>query len=457
MSGIRLTLNGRGRNVDAPPSTTLLDWLRESEHLTGTKEGCAEGDCGACTVVVDGRAVNACITLMGQVHGRSVTTVEGLLGPGREAHPVQHALAKTDGTQCGFCTPGFIMSLYALQRDGGAKTAEDVHEALAGNLCRCTGYRPIVETAVALPAATAETFASPPGGSFAGGGQRYEVPESLPALLDLRAKHPDAVLLAGATDLGLGPSRSRAPIRFAIDLTRVPELQVLEDGADRLTIGAALSYTEAMPALAGLHPTIRPYFTRLGSRQIRNAGTIGGNLGTASPIGDTPPLLLALDAELTLASTRGERRVAIADFFLGYRKTALAADEVIVAIHLPKLKPGALFRIDKLSKRYDQDISTVAAAFRLTLAGGKVTDARLAFGGMAAAPVRAKAAEAALVGKPFDVAAVETAVIAIGTELTPIGDMRATARYRSTVAGNLLRRFLLAETSPGIALEVATL
>ncbi len=457
MSELRITLNGTGRSVGAPPSTTLLDFLRETAYLTGTKEGCAEGDCGACTVVVDGRAVNACITLMGQVHGRSVTTVEGLLGPGREAHPVQHALAETDGTQCGFCTPGFIMSLYALQMDGGAKTADEVHEALAGNLCRCTGYRPIVETALALPAAAAETFVPPPGGSFSAGGQRYEAPDSLKALLDLRAKHPEAVLIAGATDLGLGPSRSRAPIPFAIDVTRVAELRVLENGADALTLGAALPYSEAMPALASLHPSIRPYFTRLGSRQIRNAGTIGGNLGTASPIGDTPPLLLALDAELTLASIRGRRKVAIADFFLGYRKTALAADEVILSIRLPKLQPGELFRIDKLSKRYDQDISTVAAAFRLGIADGKVSTARLAFGGVAATPVRARMAEGALTGKPFDAAAVETAVAAINAELKPISDMRATARYRGTVAGNLLRRFLLAETQPGTSFEVAML
>jgi xanthine dehydrogenase small subunit len=455
---IRFLLNGSLRETEAA-SATLLDHIREAEHLTGTKEGCAEGDCGACTVVLtrieDGRpvheAVNACITLMGQVDGRAVTTVEGLLGPGRAAHPVQRLLAETDGTQCGFCTPGFVMSLYAFAQSGEPATVANVHEALAGNLCRCTGYRPIVDTALALremPQAGAapdqlraldDAAASLPG---------WHAPRSLSELLQLRAERPKAVLVAGATDLGLGPSRDRTPIAEAIDVTRVPELKRIEETTTAVEIGAAVTYAQALPLLERLYPTLGTYLRRLGSRQIRNSGTIGGNLGTASPIGDSAPFLLALDAEIELASLAATRRVPLVEFFTGYRQTALRADEVITTIRLPKLADSDLFRCDKISKRYDQDISTVAAAFRLRLENDRVVDARLAYGGMAATPKRAKAAEASLVGKPFDAAAVEAAITALPQDLSPIDDVRSTAAYRLMVAGNLLRRFLAAGAEP---------
>jgi xanthine dehydrogenase small subunit len=453
---IRFLLNGAARET-AAASTTLLDHIREIERLTGTKEGCAEGDCGACTVVLtrieDGRpvheAVNACITLMGQVDGRAVTTVEGLLGPGRAAHPVQKLLAETDGTQCGFCTPGFVMSLYAFAQGGEAATAEKVHEALAGNLCRCTGYRPIVDTALGL----AGTAGDAPGGlgalaDAAASVPGWQSPRMLADLLRLRAERPAAVLVAGATDLGLGPSRDRAPITDAIDVTRVAELNRIDETVAAIEIGAAVTYARALPLLDRLYPTLGTYLRRLGSRQIRNSGTIGGNLGTASPIGDSAPFLLALDAEIELASLAGVRLVPAADFFTGYRKTVLRPEEVITAIRVPKLAAGDLFRCDKVSKRYDQDISTVAGAFRLRLDSGRVTEARLAYGGMAATPKRARAAEACLVGKPFDTAAVEAAIAALPSDLSPIDDMRSTAAYRMTVAGNLLRRFVAAGAAP---------
>ncbi|WP_119418235.1 xanthine dehydrogenase small subunit [Desertibaculum subflavum] len=455
---IRFLLNGQSRET-AAASTTLLDFIRETERLTGTKEGCAEGDCGACTVVVTRvvngepvlEAVNACITLMGQVDGRAVTTVEGLLGPGRAAHPVQRLLAETDGTQCGFCTPGFVMSLHAFAQSGEAVTVENVHEALAGNLCRCTGYRPIVDTALGLAGPAREDATASPLGGLADSDVNvpgWHAPRTLADLLQLRAERPAAVLVAGATDLGLGPSRDRAPIVDAIDVTRVPELNDITETSTAIEIGAAVTYARALPHLDRLYPTLGTYLRRLGSRQIRNSGTIGGNLGTASPIGDSAPFLLALDAEIELASRAGSRHVAIADFFTGYRKTALKPDDVITTIRLPKLVDGDLFRCDKVSKRYDQDISNVAGTFRLRIEDGRVVEARLAYGGMAATPKRAMAAEACLVGGPFDAAAVDAAVAALPGDLAPIDDMRSTAAYRMAVAGNLLRRFLIAGPAP---------
>jgi xanthine dehydrogenase small subunit len=455
---IRFVLNDQPVEIDGlSPMTTLLDWLREHRGLKGTKEGCAEGDCGACTVVLEheGRreAMNSCIALLGQIDGQSVRTVEGLSSVNGAPHPVQTAMAEADATQCGFCTPGFVMSAYAFAAGGEPADLETIHDALAGNLCRCTGYRPIVEAMTKVARLPVEPpVAAPDRVTSATFGSDFHAPRSLDDLLRLRARHPDAVLLAGATDLGLLASRSRRPPASIIHLAHVPELVAVTESEKEVTIGAAASYARAMPALIANYSAMRTYLARLGSRQIRTMGTLGGNIGTASPIGDMPPLLIALGARLRLVSARGARDLPLEDFFVSYRKTALAADEVIQSITIPKLSSGEVFFCDKLSKRRDQDISTVAAGYRLRVRNGRIEGASIAYGGMAATPKRAAAAEAALLKDGFAAAA-----HALETEFEPIDDWRGTGAYRLQAAKNLLRRLELRIGSPAYAVEIEAL
>lgn len=466
MSGpIEIVLNGERRRLDGvSPAMTLLDWLRGPARLTGTKEGCAEGDCGACTVLLETAEarlpVNACLALVGQMHGRAIRTVEGLRGADGAPHPVQRALAESDGTQCGFCTPGIVMSAVAFACGGEAPAPELIHDALAGNLCRCTGYRPIVE-AVARCAHSADPWQTmeidPPDTESRqfDGASILHAPRTLSELLWLRAEHPDAWLLAGGTDLGVRISHDREVPARLIHVCGVPELNGLREHADRLEIGAAATYQQVLPTIEGHSKPFAGMIRRLGSRQIRSMGTIGGNLGTASPIGDTPPVLLALGATVHLASVRGRRVVGIDDFFLGYRRTALAPDEVIVSIDMNLPAADETFHVDKVSKRRDQDISAVLGAYRLRVADGVVRSARLAFGGMAATPARAPHAEAALTGAPWSEATVESAARALADDFRPLDDWRATASYRLAVAGNLLRRLYL--RSAGVAVELDAL
>jgi xanthine dehydrogenase small subunit len=460
---IRFVLNDLPVELDAPsPMTTLLDWLRDHRGLKGTKEGCAEGDCGACTVVLeraDGRreAINSCIALLGQLDGEVVRTVEGLRRPDGTPHPVQTAMAEADATQCGFCTPGFVMSAYAFAAGGEKPDLETVHDALAGNLCRCTGYRPIVEAMTRIAGLPIEPSAGAPMRQGSASFGAFQSPSSLAELLALRAKHPEALLLAGATDLGLLASRSRKPPAAIIHVAHVPELTAIGEDKEKITIGAAATYADAMPVLIAHYPALKPYLSRLGSRQIRTMGTIGGNIGTASPIGDMPPVLLALEAKLTLVSTHGARDLPLEDFFLGYRKTALAPDEVIKSLTLPKLWPGEVFFCDKLSKRRDQDISTVAAGYRLRVKHGKIEDARVGFGGMAATPKRASHVEEALKGQALSAATFESAAAAVAQDFQPIDDWRGSASYRLTAAANLLRRLYWRIAEPQRAVEVEAL
>jgi xanthine dehydrogenase small subunit len=456
---IRFTLNGEPVDVaDASPMTTLLDWLREHRDLKGTKEGCAEGDCGACTVVLertDGRheAMNSCIAMLGQMDGQAIRTVEGLLGKDGAPHPVQRAMAEADATQCGFCTPGFVMTAYAYASGGEPADLETIHDALAGNLCRCTGYRPIVEAMTKIAGAAAEPASLPaPRTGSAIFDDAFFAPRSLEELTALRVQHPDALLLAGGTDLGLLASRSRKPPKAVIHVANVPELNVIEAGKEEITFGAAVTYARAMPLLIEAFPALRPYLARLGSRQIRTLGTIGGNIGNASPIGDMPPVLLALETRLKLVSVRGTREVPLEECFVGYRKTALAPDEVIQSLTLWRLWEGESFHCDKVSKRRDQDISTVAGAYRLRIKDEKIEDVRLAFGGMAAVPKRAANAEQALLKDGF-----EAARAALPMDFQPLDDWRGTAAYRLQVATNLLRRLELRIADPARPVEVEAL
>ncbi len=453
---IAFRLNGSGIAVapDVSPSTTLLHWLRGPAGLCGTKEGCAEGDCGACTVVLErengGRVpVNACLLALGQLHGASLRTIEGL-----RDHPIPHAFAAGDATQCGFCTPGFVMAAWAHAREGG-----DVHEALAGNLCRCTGYRPIVDVVAALDAEPPPALSTPgPARSeapavFEAGGCRFHRPTDLRGLLELRAAEPGAMLLAGGTDLGVGLAEGHRP-PTVIHLGGVPELAQLLAGPHGLVVGAAVPYADLLPALdaAGLG-ALRPLLARLGSRQIRGLGTLGGNLGTASPIGDMLPPLLALGATVRLRDLDGAREMAVEDFLLGYRHTALRPGEVIESVVLPRPPAAAGFVCEKLSKRHDQDISAVSAAFLLDRAGGTV---RLAFGGMGPMAARAPRAEAIL-ASAWSPAALDRAADALADDFAPLSDGRGTAEYRRTAAWGLLRRLWWRLERPGLPADVQAL
>jgi xanthine dehydrogenase small subunit len=460
---IRFTLNGAPHEAgEVSPTTTMLDYLRGDLHLTGTKEGCAEGDCGACTVVriVDGRfeAVNACLMQIGQADGMEILTVEGLEAlNGGKLTPVQEAMASGGGTQCGFCTPGFIGALFALEQSGEDVSDDVIHDALAGNLCRCTGYRPIIEAARAACGSIVDytpKAAIARSSEHASRDQVFHAPATLADLTRLRAEYPGAMLLSGGTDLGLSVSKDRQRPAVVIHTAHVVELQKIEETDDALTLGSAVSYKNALPYIERLYPSFAEMIRRIGSRQIRNLGTLGGNIGNASPIGDTPPCLIALDATLTLVSADGSRDISIEDFFLDYRKTDLRADEVIASIRIPKLTAAQSFRTYKVSKRYDQDISAVIGAYRLTMEGETVAEARIAYGGMAATPKRAAAMEADLTGAVWSEDAAHDAGLKAVEDFSPLTDHRATAKYRSLVAGNLCTRLYRDLAGMEDALEV---
>jgi xanthine dehydrogenase small subunit len=475
MAAVEFLLNGKRCRVDGiPPTTTVLDWLRGYARLTGTKEGCAEGDCGACTIVIGRKidealayqAVNSCLMMLPQIAGCAVLTVEGLAVPNGALHPVQQAMIDTDATQCGFCTPGFVMAMFAFHQ--GGERAEDgvIHEALAGNLCRCTGYRSIVEAcrrAAHSPRIAAEKddeaealAALPACSDYRAGGQVFLRPRSLDALFAAMADLPDALLLGGGTDLGLRVSKDREQIPTVISLAAVAELQRIKVAADALELGGAVTYSQALPHIDRHFPSFGALFRRIGSRQIRNLGTIAGNLVTASPIGDTIPCLIALDASVTLASRSGERVLSVESFITGYRKTALRTGEVIAAIRIPFLAGDASFSTYKLSKRFDQDISTVVAAFRLDRRNNQVHQLRAAFGGMAARVMRAKNVEAAVTGRPWNIGALTDIDVALASDFDPMNDHRGSTAYRLRSAANLLRRFQW-ETSSQVPVRVEAL
>jgi xanthine dehydrogenase small subunit len=443
---------------DVDPTMTVLDYLRGPERLCGTKEGCAEGDCGACTVVlVDqaGRhqAVNACVLFVPALDGRQLLTVEHLAAPDGTLHPVQQAMVDRHGSQCGFCTPGFVMSLYALRTEPEKPDRVAVNEALAGNLCRCTGYRPIVDAAleVCTGDVTTSAVALPvPEGSLAvsHAGKRSFSPRSADELAQTLVGHPDAVIVAGGTDVGLWVTKQHKALPVTVSLDAVADLRGIEATSDTIRIGAAATYTDALPVLEAHFPDFGAMIRRLGSRQIRNRGTIGGNIANASPIGDSPPALLALDASVVLRRGDVRRTVALDDFFTGYRRTVLAAGEFIEWIDVPTPRAGEVFRCYKVSKRFDQDISAVCGAFRLRLDDGIVRDVRIGFGGVAATPIRVRAVEAALVGRPWSEGTVRMAQAVMDAAFSPLSDMRASAGYRRTVARNLLLKCFL-ETSEG--------
>ena len=434
---ITFSLNGETVSVDAPPTTTLLDWLREDRRLTGTKEGCNEGDCGACTVMVTdeggAKALNACILFLPQLHGKAVRTVEGMSGPDGTLHAVQQAMIEHHGSQCGFCTPGFVVSMAVAQANG--RTDHD--DVLAGNLCRCTGYAPIVRAAVAaaskpVPAWMEDAPPQVDPSPFA--------PETADELAAWYEKHPDATLIAGATDVGLWVTKNLVELSNVAFLHRCRELQEISVQDDVITVGAGVTMADLLPVLREHHPSYAEMVRRYGSEQVRQAATIGGNIANGSPIGDNPPALIALNAVLTLRKGDVRRAIPLEDFFIDYGKQDRAPGEFVEAVAFPKDAPN--LRVYKLSKRFDQDISAVCGAFNLEFEDGHVTSARIAFGGMAGIPKRASSVEDALVGQSWSEDTVQGVLPLFRDDFTPMTDMRASAAYRLKAAENMLVRYV---------------
>lgn len=459
---VRFYHRGRVVAVDGvPPTRTVLDWLREDAGCRGTKEGCNEGDCGACTVAVGEpdaagglawRNVNACMQFVPMLHGRALVTVEDLAPlNGGAPHPAQQAMVDCHGSQCGFCTPGFVMSLWTLSQRGGRPDRAAVADALAGNLCRCTGYRPILDAAermAAMPAAPLDT--APIAQALQGlrGADRrhgdFHAPASIETLAALREQLPQATLLAGATDVAVWVNKQFRPVGALIHAGGVEALRRIEMDGDRLVIGAAASLEDAWAAMAARAPALAEVALRFASPPIRHAGTMGGNVANGSPIGDAAPVLMALDAQLLLRRGAAQRRLPLDTFYVDYMKNRLESGEFLQAIEVPLAAFARTVRADKVSKRYDSDISAVATGFAIALDGdGRVREVRLAFGGMAAVVKRAAAAEAALVGRAWDEAALADAQAALAQDFAPLTDLRASAAYRLRVAQNLLRRFWL--------------
>jgi xanthine dehydrogenase small subunit len=458
---LRFNLNGRWvEETKVSPTTTLLRYLRDRASLTGTKEGCAEGDCGACTVAIaengpDGkpqwRAVNGCLVLLPMVQGKTVLTVEALREAGGAYHPAQEAMAKALGSQCGYCTPGIVMSLFeATYRDDVRGEAWRLDDQLCGNLCRCTGYRPIRSAAEKIAGSCPkDRFAEQLPKSAPASmelnvdieGQRFHTPVRIGALWDLLDLVPDARFVVGGTDLSLEITKRFARPEKLISLEGIAELRKLEETDAGFRLGATATVSELEAWAATRVPPLARMTRYFGARQIKHRATLGGNLCTASPIGDLAPALIALGANAVLASRAGERKVPLDEFFLGYRKTALQSKEILAAVEVPKLKAGALACAYKVSKRRELDISSVAAAFVVELDGGKVSQARLAYGGMAATPKRATKAEGVLVGQGWSEAAVEAAAQKLAEDFTPLSDHRGSSTYRARVAANLLRGF----------------
>ena len=462
---IRFILNGELVETEVTdPTRTVLQFLREDLRLTGTKEGCAEGDCGACTVVVvevdhvdDGlkvQTVNACIQLLPTIDGKELITVEGLRGSDGELHPVQRAMVGQHASQCGFCTPGFVMALYALYRNNEHPTRREIDDALAGNLCRCTGYRPIIAAAQnmhdegddwdpAKHATQLRAIARDDALEIRHGKRRFFAPRDVNTLSELYESHPHATLLAGGTDIGLWVTKQHRELDTIIYTGRVRELLERRVSDTHLVIGAAVSLTDAIPMIVEHYPGLEELFARFASPPIRNAGTLGGNVANGSPIGDSMPALMVLGATLVLRKGLDQRELPLDEFYRAYQVNELQPGEFLAAICIPLPAEAVIVSSQKWSKRFDQDISAVCTAYRLELDGDTVTSFRMACGGLATTVKRASACEAVVDGAAWNEATIDAACAALAEDFTPISDMRASAGMRLVAVQNLLRRFYL--------------
>ncbi|AGG71801.1 xanthine dehydrogenase small subunit [Sinorhizobium meliloti] len=467
---IRFLLNDRPVELaDVSPVQTLLDFLRIDRSLRGTKEGCAEGDCGACTVLVgrllDGKlkyeSVNACIRFVASLDGCHVVTVEALAQPNGPLHPVQQAMVDTHASQCGFCTPGFVMSLYGLWMTNAKPSVQEIEKALQGNLCRCTGYAAIIRAAEAIASVgelgkdplivereeiTRQLEALRDGCRVEIGGEdeRVVLPASLDDFAAVLEANPKATIVAGSTDVGLWVTKFMRDIAPVVHLSHLEELRRISIAPDGITLAAGVSYTEAYPVIVRNFPQLRELWDRIGGEQVRNMGTVGGNIANGSPIGDTPPALIALGASVTLRKGTSRRTLPLEAFFIEYGKQDREPGEFVETVRIPFLDETERFAVYKITKRFDEDISAVCGAFRVKLDGdGKVADVAIAFGGMAGTPKRASNVEAALKGAQWNDAAIEAGVAALERDFTPLTDWRASSEYRMLVARNLLRRFHL--------------
>ncbi len=478
---IRFVLGGEVVEVrGVSPTKSVLGYLRENLRRVGTKEGCGEGDCGACTVVIgeiDGagvrlRSVNACIQSIATLDGKALITVEDLRAENGALHPVQQAMVDCHGSQCGFCTPGFVMSLWNVyvehERHGTRPLDAELRTALSGNLCRCTGYRPILEAGArmfeqgtrgfdrAALRARLEDVAREDSLEYACAGQRFWAPRTLDELVALRAAHPRATILAGGTDVGLWVNKQLRVLAELIYLGEVAELRRVETRDGWLRIGAAVSLDDGFAALCRHYPQLGPMRERFASLAVRNAGTLGGNVANGSPIGDSMPALIALGARVVLNGLAGRRAMPLENLYLDYMKKAMREDEIVEALEVPLPGPAQRFRSYKVSKRHDSDISAVCAAFAIELEGERIVGARVAFGGMAATARRAALTERALAASSWNEQAARAAMAALARDYAPISDMRAGDAYRMKVAQNLLYRFFL-ETRPEAPLPAAAL
>jgi xanthine dehydrogenase small subunit len=489
-TSIRFVLDGEVIEIsDVDPTRTVMQYLREDAGKVGTKEGCAEGDCGACTVALaevdlsgkrlQVRAINSCIQFLPTLDGKELITVESLRSPDGVLHPVQQSMVDCHGSQCGFCTPGFIMSLFALYKNNATPSRREIDDALAGNLCRCTGYRPIIDAASRMFSDYSERqkagdwLLQPYAANARAGsdeksridllkslqsdrslaldmhGRKFFAPQSSDEMAKLLEQHPDATILAGGTDVGLWVTKQHRELEAVIYTGRVSELQLQQRSDSHLEIGAAVSLSDAMPLIIEHFPTLEELFLRFASPPIRNAGTLGGNVANGSPIGDTMPALLVLDAILELRRGEQRRTLPLNDFYIDYQQTALQPGEFVEKILIPLPDDGTQVESYKVSKRFDQDISAVCGAYRLLLDGDKVVEIKIAYGGMAAIPKRAVQCEQSLQGNTWSESSLAQAMDALDQDFTPLSDMRSTAAYRQTICRNLLQRFYLDTTDAG--------